>query len=494
MRRIAALVALSAVACGSPAPDCACTLSSGVTLACGRSVCIDGQGTTCSGGIASADPSACASGVDGGGVDAAMPPSDASSDAPIAPSCTSPLITRTGTTATLNTPMPGSCDGDVAVNCAENMAPGRGRELRIACASTEECRTFTMDVYVAPSTTSAELTHVGSYTGTRCVPAGATPVTYTFHAGVWSTTTPRTCDGMDRVSPVSIGELADTMQPENFSSDPSATAVAVYGSPDGYVTHHPCDAGQHCVQSGESLSCIDDGAVACTASRCAGNTLIACRNGFEVAPHDCTSDGQTCFTSSAVTGVVCSGMGENAASCRPPGTLPCQASTTSNACDGARRSYTYCDYDSCAELTNTCDASQTCYGGNCITTSRFCDPTTTVASCAGTVAHTCGSTGYRGDDDCSTWGMACATETDASVPGGVRAGCVATTTPSPDPCAFPAYCASNTLVECCSSGGLFNAPGASSGVACLPHHALAIACGAADICAAHSFGPTCDPR
>jgi len=191
---------------------------------------------------------------------------------------------------------------------------------------------------------------------------------------------------------------------------------------------------------------------------------------------------------------VCDGTGENAASCRPAGTEPCHA-TTGDPCATDRHSFVTCDYDSCAMLTETCEASETCYGGQCITTSHFCEPTTTVASCAGSIAHTCGSTGYRADDDCSTWGMTCATAADASLPGGVRAGCVAATTPSPDPCVFPSYCMANTLIECCGSGGLFNAPGASSSVACLPHRAVSVDCGASDACTSHpTFGPSCDPR
>lgn len=485
------LLALTLLGCGSPEPACTCTLASGVTLACGRNACIDGQGYACDDGVPSASAIACA--LDGGGFDSGLPPSDAAIDAPATPTCTSPLITRTGTSATLNHPTAGSCEGDVAVTCANGGAPGSGHALRTTCASDEECRTYTMEVYVAPSSSDLTYSRVGSYEWARCVPRGATPISYTFHDGAWTSTSPRTCDGMDRVAPASIGELADSMQPENTTMDPNSTAIAVAGSPDGFIGRYACRAGQRCQMTGSDLACIDASAAPCTASRCDGSTLVACHGGFERPRVDCAAMGEICWTSTPDPTFLCGSNPEDVASCQPPGTVACFARTPATSCAADGQSYSYCDIDTCAMHVQQCDPDHVCYSGSCVARSAFCDPGTTPSSCSGNVASWCTAGAYRQSIDCATVGMTCTTVADATQVGGTRSACVGTTSGA-NPCpsrASAAYCDGNTSVQCCSGSFITPELPSHDGV-CIPGQPVTIRCGGYH-CQTMSFGAYCAP-
>ena len=488
-RSAAILAAVWAAGCAPSPSSCTCTLSTGVTLACDTSACIDGAGYACIDGTTSDAPSACSPGVDGG------PPSDATAsveDGSAGSPCAFPLIRREGATATFTPPTAGRCAADTAIVCAAGPTPGQGTLRSIVCDASEECREYTVEAFVAPSVSSSAFEPLGSYVWARCVPRGAERVAYTFDAGDWTTAARPSCSGIDRLSPVNFNDLPDAVQPINTWSGPvEPPAWVAIGSADGYLTRTPCLADQRCVVRGATLACVGATALPCERARCEGTTLIGCESGFEVAPVDCASAGQECFVAPPDS-VSCLPSPDHAASCQPPRAVPCPPASTADPCSAERDSYTYCDRTYCVVRTETCTPSEICFRSRCVPRTSYCEPETTASSCAGSTVNWCSITHLRSSADCGLLGMACTTIPDATQPGGTRSGCVATPG-GPDPCLSspPGRCDGLTVVSCCEGDVFQTSVFPPTTFACLPGRAVSYPC--ALECSVGPFGAVCDP-
>jgi hypothetical protein len=404
------------------------------------------------------------------------------------PSCSFPAYEWDGQTlAPYGVPTPGTCVGNTAVVCTSTGHPNTGILTELACSSGETCRTFEVAAW-APTSPSQAYAPLGSpLVWAACVPdeADASPVSFACSStGAWVAAAGdhARCDGADRLAPVMLPVPAVRV----FSSMPADDIPDLsVGTTSGYLARSPCGGGKLCAVHPDAggLFCRDADASPCQRSRCDGDVLTRCENGFEAKAIDCAAEGGgRCFTSDES----CQQDPVDHASCQPKGAQGCFPESFHPVCAAGGSAMESCSSQYCVVSRTSCTNGDVCHAVegsvSCQSPNTICDPATYVAHCTGTVLSTCSPIGVSITADCAKGGpglpglpeLSCATTSDVSAPGGVAAGC---TFPDAKPCspdAYTASCDGDRARFCC---GAFGAPlHNQDGFACLEGFETEAAC------------------
>jgi hypothetical protein len=388
--------------------------------------------------------------------------------------------------STLPQPTDGQCQGNTAFTCNPTSHTLEGT----ACGSGETCT-----VYAVTEHPDVTLTRTGrTYQWAGCIPAGATPCTFSWSAnppntvpsGSWLPSYTGKCQGNDALRCTMAPVITDQAYLDEWA-----------GTTTGYVHVTTCGSGEACADDPRAPGnpdCYTTPLVPCSPvanSTCTGDVLNSCDGRPFQVRVDCAAQGQTCREDCPI------GLPNTSAECRDP--LPssataCNPATFTTVCAGstsiqdcnpgtfngsaeadcfmaAGQCVCYPTSHPCSEIgcgigsTNCKCANVVSQGAECIpANAALCDPSTTADFCQGTVATTC--IGYVATLDCAPLGEIC------QVAGG-HSGCIASPAKTCSASVTPS-CSGNTLSGCCPASGEFVAGNYS--VPCAPGYAVAYSC------------------